>query len=132
MCEKGQIPYNNKCYSPSDFQKVLTAATGVATNQGGTKSSTPSVPTDKKDDKKSAFDWVAVLSILAGAAPAVIAATKGQSPNPAYSGEGSPNYGNNGGTPPKEEDSSSIPIWVWGVVGVVIAVVVYLIFKTKK
>lgn len=132
-CDKGQIPYNGKCYSPADFQKVLNQATGIATNQGGTKSSTPSVSNDKQDTKAGGFDWVAVLSILASAAPAVISASKGNNSGTGNNNAYNSAYNNTGDDSPRtQNDESKLPIWVWGIIGVVIAVVIYLIFSKRK
>ena len=121
-CDKNLIPWNGKCLTPAEFIKESTGG-----NKGG---STPSTTDTKATDKK-AFDWVAVLAILAGAAPAVIAATKGQKQDSAYS---NPAYQQNDGSglKPPSEDSASIPVWVWAIAGVIIAVVLYVILRPKK
>ena len=127
-CDKGLIPWNGKCLTPAEFIKESTGG-----NKGGsTPPSTATKPTDTKaTDKKGGFDWVAVLAILAGAAPAVIAATKGQKQDSAYS---NPAYQQNDGSglKPPSEDSASIPVWVWAIAGVIIAVVLYVILRPKK
>lgn len=129
-CEKG-IPYNGKCYSPADFQKVLNESIGVVKNQGSTssKNSAAATTTDKKDEKKG-FDWLGVLSVVLGAAPAVIAATKGGS-NTTYDPAYDPAYNRRNSTN-EEPDTSSTPIWIWGVIGLVVAIVFYLLLRPKS
>ena len=78
-CESGKIPYNGLCYTPSELVKVMT-----------TKSANTATQPKTETETKKGFDWMAALAILAGAAPAVIAATKGEKPNP-YANAGTEN-----------------------------------------
>lgn len=121
-CDKGLIPWDGKCLTPAEAIKAATTM----------KNGSTAAKADNKATDKKGFDWVAVLAILAGAAPAVIAATKGQKQDSAYSNSAyqGNETGGNGNVP--KADSASIPVWVWAIAGVVIAVVLYVILRPKQ
>jgi hypothetical protein len=109
---------------------VNTAATAAKSKD--TKSTTTKATTTKDPNKASGYDWATgILSILVGAAPAVIAATKGgQAPTPWNSGADAA-YGGNNDAPP-QAPPTGVPMWVWIVVGVAVAGGLFAIFQMKK
>ena len=133
-CESGKFPYKDKCYTVAELEKAFKTATEIAKNGGNTSSSTTKTPTTPTPQKQTAFDWgtaTGILAILAGAAPAIISATKGQTqpqqsqylPQSGSSGGNDSNTGN--------ANNTGISMWVWGGIGVIVLATLYFIFRKK-